>query len=288
VATTGTRRPRERAVVVPLRERGGERRRRDLHAYVPPARVLVVAGGLLVCAVALYLIARESSLFAIQKIEVEGAPPALRGQLERALVPFRGRSLVSLNGGAVEAAALSLPDVAGVRYDRAFPDTLRVFVRREHAVAVLRKGNKSWLLAASGKVVRPLELGTMLSLPRIWLAAGVPVSVGEPIALAEVRTALRALAALARRGRGLHVAGVEVKMDKLTLMTRSGIEIDFGDASQPVLKLTLAQMILPGLPRAAPGDVAYLDLSVPARPVSGERPLQESVPQPNPKVGSTG
>jgi cell division protein FtsQ len=288
VATTGTRRPRERAVVVPLRERGGERRRRDLHAYVPPARVLVVAGGLLVCAVALYLIARESSLFAIQKIEIQGAPPGLRGQLMQALRPLEGRSLVSLSPGAVEDAALSLPDVASVRYDRAFPDTLRVIVTPERAVAALRKGNKSWLLAASGKVVRPLELGSMLSLPRIWLSADVPLSVGEPVALPEVRTALRALAVLARRGHGLHVRSVEAKADRLTLMTRGGVEIDFGDASQPLLKLTLAERILPGLPRALPGSVAYLDLSVPARPVSGERPLHQDAQQNNSQVGGIG
>jgi cell division protein FtsQ len=260
-------------VVVPLRKRG----RHDLHALLPSARVLATVGGLLACSVGLYLIARESSLFAIRRIEIEGAPPPLRSQLQQVLAGFRGSSLVALNGGAVEHAALSLPDVASVRYDRAFPNTLRVIVRRERAVAVLRKGNESWLLAASGKVVRSLRRGAMLSLPRIWLPSGVPVTIGEPVAQAAVRTALRALAVLARRGRGLHVASVEVQAGTLTLVTRSGIEIDFGDVSQPLLKLTLAQMILPRLPRAAPGNVVYLDLSVPGRPVSGERPLPQPI-----------
>ncbi|MGZ4358447.1 MAG: cell division protein FtsQ/DivIB [Gaiellaceae bacterium] len=275
MATTSTRPARQRAVVTPLRGRG-RRRVRDLHAFVPSAKALAVVGGLTLVLVGLYLIARESSLFAIQRIEVQGAPPALQRQLDKALEPFRGRSLMALDGAAVEHAALSLPDVASVDYDRAFPNTLRVTVRREHAVAVLRKGADSWLLAASGKVVRPLELGTALVLPRIWLPAGVPVTVGEPVAEPEVKTALRALSVLARRGRGLHVASVQAKRGELMLMTRSGIEIDFGGADQPLLKLTLAGMILPGLPRATPGDVAYLDLSVPDRPVSGERPARQT------------
>ena len=85
-----------------------------------------------------------------------------------------------------------LPEIAGFTYDRDFPHTLRVTVRAEHPVAVARRGLKSWLVAASSRVISPLPPPhARPALPRIWLAhSGEPV-VGAPIT---DRFALRARA----------------------------------------------------------------------------------------------
>ena len=85
--------------------------------------------------------------------------------------PFEGHSLVGLDKGAVERAVLGIPEVRTVKIDRDFPNTLRVFVRRESTVAVIRQGGKAWLVAASGKVVRPFPLGKSTDFPRIWMPA---------------------------------------------------------------------------------------------------------------------
>jgi cell division protein FtsQ len=270
VPGTAVRSARKRAgkrssrVVVPLKQSSSSR----ALAALPSGKTIALLFAALVVSAGLYLLARESSLFAVRRVEIEGAPPALSRQLQAAMSQFRGKSLVTLDRAAVERAALSIPAVKSVSIDRDFPNSLRVFVKREQPIAVLRRGQEAWLIAASGKVVRPFPLGRSLGLPRIWAVKTVTVSEGEPVSDREVQAALNALAPLARVGRGLRVTNVVANEHELTLTTRSRIELRFGDASQAALKLMLAAKILPTLAPSS-GGVTYLDISVPSRPVSG-------------------
>ena len=50
----------------------------------------------------------------------------------------------------------------------------------ERPVAVLRHGTDSWLAAASGRVIAPLDKGARAGLPRIWLTPKVDLRLGEP------------------------------------------------------------------------------------------------------------
>jgi hypothetical protein len=81
---------------------------------------------------------------------------------------------------------------------------------------------------------------------------------------------VRALA-LARHA---HLAGrvrtVRAADHELTFLLASGLELRLGDLRAVRLKLAVASRILPGL--LAEGGYAYLDVSVPARPVAGENP----------------
>ena len=61
------------------------------------------------------------------------------------------------------------------------------------------------------------------------------------------------------------VATVRYLAGELTLVLRSGVEVRLGDHSTCALKLELARRLLP---RLAEGR-AYLDVSVPERPVAG-------------------
>ncbi len=85
-----------------------------------------------VCAVAvlglLYLGARETPVFALRTVEVEGAPADVRQAILQSLEETRGKSLVSLDGDAVVRRLEALPSVQSVTYDRAFPHTLRLVV----------------------------------------------------------------------------------------------------------------------------------------------------------------
>ena len=67
-----------------------------------------------------------------------------------------GRSLLAVDGGALDERLAALPGVRSFTYDRAFPHTLRVVVRPERPVLVLRQGVDAYLVAASGRVLRPL------------------------------------------------------------------------------------------------------------------------------------
>jgi len=236
---------------------------------MPSGRTITLLFAALLAVVGLYAIALKSSLFALEKVEVRGATPALSRQINAVVGPLRGRSLVGLNRAGVEQAILAIPEVRTAEVDRAFPNTLRVVVVREHPVAVLRRGREAWVIAASGKVVRPLRRGRGRDLPRVWVPASVAVSVGDQFADRGVRAAIRVLATLQSSKHSMSPTSVLAHNGDLTLTLGSSTELRFGDASEIALKLTVAEKILPDLPSASNGSIAYLDVSVPDRPVGG-------------------
>ena len=95
------------------------------------------------------------------------------------------------------------------------------------------------------------------------------VVVGEPIANFGVRTAIRVLAALEDSKHSLRPTSVVAHDGDLTLTIGSNIELRFGDASQAALKLAVAEKILPDIASPPARSIAYLDVSVPDRPVGG-------------------
>jgi hypothetical protein len=239
----------------------------ELARFVPSLRSLAVGVALLVLAAGAYAAARSTSLFAVTTLDVRGGNAELRAQVRAALADEVGRSLVTVDGAGI---ARSLDAVAGVRsftYDRAFPHTLRVVVRREVPVLVVRRvpGPDAFLVAASGRVLRMLPHAHLSSLPRLWVKrAGAPITVGEPLP-ADLRPAAHALAAL--RGAGLPrvVETVSVARTGLGLTLAGGFQIRLGDDGDVRLKLAIARRIL-RLTGAAGGS-GYVDVSVPERPV---------------------
>lgn len=209
-----------------------------------------------------YLIARETSIFGVQRIEVEGAPPALAAQIRSALAPLEGTSLVSFGRSDADRRLAGIPQIASVRYDRAFPHTLRVRVSVEQPVAVLRKASDAWLVAGSGRVLSTLQPGSYPPLPRIWLAAETDVAVGSPV---ETGDAIRVAAALPAAHLPAHVLAVrDDGGGQLVVQLTGGREVRLGDASNLLVKLAVAAAILPHADGAA-----YVDVSVPTRAVAG-------------------
>lgn len=214
-----------------------------------------------------YLLARESSLFAVQTIDVVGAPPSVAARVRAALEPFDGTSLVTLDGPAVQRRLAELPVVAAARYDRDFPHTLRVFIRPERPVAVLRRSTESWLVSARARVMARLNRGAERRLPRIWATRAVSVSLGATLS-GEVARGVEAVTPLAGRSFSRRVASVRAADGELTLVLRSGLELRLGDTRELPLKLAVGERIANVL-----GNVpGYVDLSVPGRPVTGANP----------------
>ena len=168
------------------------RRRIDVRRLLPSGHSLLVGFSLLALGVASYGVARETGLFAIQRIEVRGAPPDVSARVAAALEPLEGTSLVGLRATDLDRKIVGLPDVIGVTHDRAFPHTLRVYVVPERALLVLRRGEESWLVSARARVVRPLERRALPLLPRIWVPRDVEVAAGDTLADGAARRAVRA------------------------------------------------------------------------------------------------
>ena len=234
-----------------------------LARVVPTRRSLAVGFGLLAVAVGGYLVARETSLFAIDRIEVRGGSPSVAAQVRDALAPFAGRPLVGLDGSAVLRRVDALPSVVSATYDRAFPHTLRITVVPERPAAVLRRGPDSWIVSTRGRVLARLGSTAVPRLPRIWISTRTPVRTGAELRVAGAATAARA-AGLA----GAFVARVASASETdgtLVFHLRSGLELLLGDGGDIKLKVAVAERVLALLPTGS----TFLDVSNPGRPVSG-------------------
>ncbi len=239
----------------------------EFRPLVPSGRSVLLGLALLVLAVGCYAAARETSVFAVQTIDVRGGTPALRAQVRAALAGEVGASLLAVDAGSVSHRIAPLPEVKSFTYDRAFPHTLRVVVQREVPVLVVRRvpGSDAFLVAASGKVIRMLPHSRLSSLPRLWVKSSVPITVGRPLVPALLPAAV-SLANLRDASLPTGVRTVSVGTSGLTLTLGSGLQVRLGDPGDVRLKLAIARRIL-RLTGAATAGGGYVDVSVPERPV---------------------
>ena len=233
-----------------------------LARFAPSRHSLAIGLGIVAVAAGGYAIARETPLFAIHRIDVTGGTAAVDAKVARALEPFAGKSLVGLDGAAVLRRADSLPTIVSTTYDRAFPNTLRVTIVPERAVAVLRGGTAAWVVSARGRIMRAMGAHGAPLLPRIWLAKATTGRVGEIVPLELGRATVGALAsagALASR-----VASASLTDGTLVFHLRSGLELVLGSPMNVALKAAVAAKVLAALP----SGTALLDVSLPDRPVT--------------------
>ena len=112
-----------------------------------------------------------------------------------------------------------------------------------------------------------MPLKTHPELPRIWVAHSGDPEIGQPVSDRLALRAVRALALARTSHFGMRIRMVRVRQRDLTFLLASGLELRLGELQAVPLKLAVAQRILPGL--RAQGGFAYLDVSVPERPVAG-------------------
>jgi cell division protein FtsQ len=235
---------------------------------LPSGRSILVGLALAALAGGAYFAARETSTFAVAQIEIAGAPPAVQAQVRRTLVPLVGTSLLALDGGALERRIEALPTVVSVGYDRAFPHTLRLTIVPELPVAVLHRGPQTWLLSGRGRIISRIPPRTQPGLPRIWVPRATDVAAGTFVDPAGAGSAARALALAAGARFPAHISTAAMTHGDLTLRLRSGLELRLGDPTDVRLKLAIVRQAL----RGVLAGTAYLDVSVPGRPVAGTQP----------------
>lgn len=226
-------------------------------------RLLAIAITVPVVLVGAYFAARETSTFAVRTISVSGGTSAQQAQVRAALAQLVGRSLLALDGGALERRVDALPTVVSTTYDRAFPHTLRVRIVPEVPVAVLHRGRQAWLVSARGRAIARIRTGSRLGLPRIWVPTAAQVSAGDFLTPDDGGTAARVLELA--RGFPARFTTVSISHGELTMRLRLGVELRMGEPVDVRLKLAVARRALRLLP---PGST-YLDVAVPQRPVAG-------------------
>jgi len=248
-------------VVALPRPRRRERRVPRAARLLPSGRSLAAGFALLLAAVGAYFLARETPVFAIRQIQVEGASPATAAQVERALAPLIGRSLVGFDTAEARQRLGAIPAVSSAAIDRAFPHSLSVHVRLERAVAIARSGAEAWLVSSRarvlGRLTRPYP-----TLPRIWLPHSVHVSENTMLG-GEAAGAVAAVAPLGEIHFPATVRSVVIRNDEFVLVLARSGEIRLGSTGDLRLKLAIAARILPLVVGAK-----YIDVSVPERPVA--------------------
>ena len=232
--------------------------------FLPSGRSLLAGLAIALLAGAAYLVARETSVFAVRTLDIRGGTAQTRAHVRQALAAEVGVSLLKIDRARVAGKLADVPDVLSFRYDRVFPNTLRVVVRRERPVLVLRQSNHAFLVSATGRVLKPLPHPLLSHLPRLWVTAAVPVAVGDDLPPTDAAAA-HALAA----ANGAHLPGgvrtITFQKGQFALELGAGLELRLGPPKDVLLKLAIANRIL--RETGASVDPGYLDVSVPERPV---------------------
>ncbi|MGH3093982.1 MAG: cell division protein FtsQ/DivIB [Gaiellaceae bacterium] len=234
---------------------------------LPSARALVAAGAVVGFLGLLYLVARETPLFALRTVEVTGAPPAVRDAVRQAAAAWEGESLVALDGDELKQRLEALPTVRSLRYDRAFPNTLEIAVVPERAAAVVRRGGEAWVVSERGRIIGALDPDRRKRLPRIRVAAG-DLRAGAFLADERARLAVAAATHLPRRF-PVRVRAIRARDDGVTLVLATDTQVRLGRQGELPLKIAVAARVLRSLSESERLGLAYLDVTVPERPVAG-------------------
>ena len=229
---------------------------RPLRALAVTAIVLALLGGG-------WLWLRNSSLVAVERVEVTGvAGPearAVRVALDEAALHM---STLNVNVAALRVAVAPLHVVSGLTVSTGFPHTLRIAVSERVPVAVLTVGGVKTAAAADGTLLGPALLHH--GLPVVQGGGSETLGSGE----AKSPDTLAALAVLGAAPPALAgwVARVYSGSEGLTVAMRNGLLIYFGDATLAHAKWLSAARVL-----ADPSSQGawYVDVREPSRPAAG-------------------
>jgi cell division septal protein FtsQ len=226
----------------------------------------------------LYLAARETPLFAVRTVEVTGGSKAVRKAVQQAAQPVEGESLVALDGKSLVRELEALPSVRSASYDRAFPSTLRIFVRPELPLGIVRLGPDRWVVSERGRIIRRYAPGSSERYPRFRLPGRPNIVPGSYVTDPGARVVLGALAVVPKDF-PVRIDLVRLEGGRLTMDLSApwgGPELRLGEAVDVEAKLAAAALVLRSLSDDTRGSVGYVDVSVPERTVVGSNPQVES------------
>lgn len=236
--------------------RGGSRRSR-----IWRRRLIAVAALVAALAAGCFFWLRDSSLVEVREIEVTGAT-ANQAEISAALQgASAGMSTLNVDEAKLIEAVSAFPTVASLKIDASPLHKLGIEVSERLPVATAELGGQRVPVSGDGYLLRGLR--TESALP--------PIELGERpqgAKLGEHDSAAASLlgAAPEELGRGVELAAYDPDEAGVAVELENGIELRMGDASEPDAKWAAAAAVLADPDLGAP---AYVDVSVPERPVSG-------------------
>ena len=238
-------------------------------ALLPSRRIALLTSAIVVALALAYLAARTTPLFAMRTVEVSGAPASVSEEVERAAARFTGTSLIALDGADLIRRIESLSTVVSASYDRAFPHTLRIFVVPERPLAVIAYNGAGWVVSDRGRIVNRAGRRELDKYPHINLESAQRLTHGETM---RDPRAVAPLGALAKIGKTFPVRVDAARLDdgKLVLIVAGSTELRLGEPVDLDVKLAAAARVLGALSHDERALLAYLDVSLPERPVAAE------------------
>lgn len=266
---SGRRGPARRGGAAPGPSPAGERPRLHRLRRLSPANWRPARVALVVAVVAVlgglgaggWLWLRDSSLVAVQRVEISGLSGPDAGQIRGSLVAAaRGMTTLDVHLGRLHAAVSAFPVVKRLRVSAQFPHGMRIHVTEQVPVGVVALGGHAVPVGADGTLLRDEAPG---ALPSIAVAAPPGgASVQDPAARSQLAVLAAAPAPLLGRITGTrhdYWHGVVVQL-------RQGPALYFGTADALAAKWRAALAVLA---TADTAGAAYIDVSDPDRPAAG-------------------
>lgn len=250
-------------------------RRLAVRLPAPTRRLALWAAAVVAGALLAYAGARLSPLFAVEELQVRGGPAGVRAEARAAAAWTLGESLVGVDGDELVRRLEAVPSIRSASYDRAFPHSLRVTIVPEQLLARVLRSGGAWLVSERGRVIRRLPRGKGGSYPRFRLAGAGPLTPGQTLSDPAALLALEALARLPADFPA-RVRTVRVASGRTTLVLANRAELRLGEPVDTELKLAVAARVLDSLTHDEWASLAYVDLTLPERPVAGSNPQVES------------
>ena len=228
------------------------------------ARRRLVALGLVVIAfvAGYFLWLRDSSLFAVHEVKVTGVT-ANAAEVTTALQgAAQGMSTLNIDNTRLREAVGRFPTVATIQIDPSPPHTLKITVAERLPIALVKAGGETVPVSADGYLLRGLRAGGQLPALELSQQPGG----GARLAERDLEQAGLLGAAPPELRAGIKGSRFDSAQQGVVIDLASGIQLRMGDASAAAAKWAAAAAVLAD-PKL--GTPAYIDVSVPNRPVSG-------------------
>lgn len=222
---------------------------------------------LVVCLFAGYFFAR-SGLFIITEVEVVGNNLVSEQRVLSLSGLAVGNHLFSVTKKDAELYLHIDPLVKAAEVKRIWPNRVKITIEERTAAAMLHVGSAVIEVDETGKVLRRYTLVEQMDLP---LITGIDLAdtgtiPGATIQITELTQALEMLQDLPDEAKPIGEINFS-DMQNIKIYTLTGVEIRIGDRSDFAQKCVLFINILNDIDKNLRKTLAYVDVSIPAKPV---------------------
>ncbi|MEX0645161.1 MAG: cell division protein FtsQ/DivIB [Parvularculaceae bacterium] len=199
-----------------------------------------------------------ASGFAIEKVTLMGRHQTALDDVDTALGPLVGTSILNFDADAARARIEALGWVKAAAVSRLLPDTIHVSIREREPSAVWQMSGALHLIDVDGAVIREIGAYEYSSLPLI-------VGAGAPKAAADILAALEAHPQLKEMTSAL----IRVGERRWNMRLRNGLDVKLPDAAFAEALDALA--VLHAAHGTLDQPIEYIDLRDPERLVIRKR-----------------